>query len=295
MTDNVLNPNLLKPVQMSVGMKPYSIMTIALSSGLVSDLEQILIAKIDRSAKAYQFLPVIIDVSDMPYLEELDYEALSYKCAEHGLYLLGLSGIATEDRRRVICSKKIPIVNSNKYAKIEKDNDLSRIITQTFEVKVPVKVSEPYPVEIPVEVKVNTPTLIIQRNIRSGEVISAANNSVAIFGSVSNGARILASHNIFVFGNVNGAELYAGTPKSQEDPGLTNALIYVKGTFDPSLVAIAGNYQTTEDIDKHITLNDNQSKAFDIIVSLKGTSLIYNKADEFTNNNSLRNIEKNDS
>ena len=258
----------------------YSFNTITLTSsgaqGLVSYLNQ----KIAPHQEAYKNIPVVIDVSKVNYLEDLNYPELCEICRGFGLILLGLSGAHTDERAKRLQAKGIPVVNSSRFARMREENTKPKVITQTFEVKVPVKVPVPDEVKVPYEVKVNEPLIVLNRNIRSGETISAAGNSVVVFGSVANGARIIASHNILIFGDLNG-QVYAGSPKDESDPGYPQAFIFTAGLFNPTFVAIAGNYQTADDMDRDPFCGPIKGQNHALIVSLNGTSLCYRSTHDF--------------
>ena len=123
--------------------------------------------------------------------------------------------------------------------------------------------------------KVPTPVKIIRRNVRSGETITGQNSSVVIYGSVGAHARIMASHHIFIFGKVFGADLFAGAPMDDNDPGITESTIHIQGSFDLGLVAIAGNYRTAEDLENDPLLDQIRSKNKGVVISLEDNNLKY--------------------
>ncbi|MBQ9275489.1 MAG: hypothetical protein IJ228_11805 [Succinivibrio sp.] len=252
----------------------YAFNTIMLPSGKVEDLRTLLQEKIAPNREIYENVPVVIDVAEVNYLQDLDYPALQALCREYGMFLLGLSGAITEERAAVLTRRGIPVVNSNRYARLRDDNFKPKVITKTIEVQVPVKVPVPYEVKVPVEVKNPEPLLVISRNVRSGETISAPGNSVLILGSVGSGARVIASHHIIILGDLNG-EVYAGSPRNDADPGYPEALIYTQGQFAPTFVAIAGNYQTAEDIEKDPLNNAVAPLGYGQLVTLQGKALHY--------------------
>ena len=227
----------------------FSLAAIKIQSGSVEELEQILSSKVDRAHDAYKHTSVVLNVENVGNLNSFDFLKLQDVCRAHDLFLVGVTGVTNEDRYEALVRRRIPVVNSNRYARIREENLKPKIITKFIEVKVPVQIPVPYEVKVPYEIPVPAPVRIVRRNVRSGEKINGDNASIAIYGSVSTHARVVASHHVFVFGNVNGADIFAGAPKNDQDPGLEDAIIHVQGNFNPGVISIAGNYRTGEDLD----------------------------------------------
>ncbi|MGN0902308.1 MAG: septum site-determining protein MinC [Succinivibrio sp.] len=260
--------------QVGMARTGYSFNTVTLINGTGDELKEVLEKKVAPYASAYENTPVVIDVAYVNYLKDLDYPLLSRICKEYGMHLIGLSGAVTEDRAQTLYEMDIPLVNSSRFARMREENFKPRVITKTLEVKVPVHIKEPYEVRVPYEVRNPEPMLIIDRNIRAGELISAPGNSVVIFGNVGNTARVIASHNVLIFGDLYG-EIYAGSPKDQHTEGMKSAFVYVKGQFEPTLMAIAGQYQTADDMISSQMVADLYGKKHSLRITLEGKSLTY--------------------
>lgn len=246
----------------------YSFNTISLCEGSVKELENILKQKIAPNKEIYENTPVVIDVSQVNFLVDVDYNALCEKCKEYSVYLIGLSGIHTEERANILISRHIPIVNSSKFARIREENFKPKIIEKTVEVKVP------YEIKVPYEVKITEPLLVVEHNVRAGELISAPDNSVVIFGNVARTARVIASHNVIIFGDLLG-EVYAGSPKNKDTQGYKDAFIYVGGMFQPTLLAICGQYQTADDMEMTSALKEIYNQECRAKITLDGRVLNY--------------------
>lgn len=258
----------------SISRTGYSFNTILLSTGTIEELEKLLEQKVRPNADAYLNSPIVIDVSTIDYLRQLDYKLLVDTCRKYGLFLIGFSGVHTEERAQTLASMNIPVVNSTKFARMREENFKPRVITKTLEIQVPVHIPTPYEVKVPYEVRITEPMMVINHSLRSGEYISAPDTSVVIMGNVARTARIISSHNIFVFGDLLG-EVYAGSPKDQNTEGYTKAFIYASGVFQPTLVAIAGNYQTADDMENNRSLDSLYGEDSSVIVSLNDRSLNY--------------------
>lgn len=259
----------------------YSFNTIVIKDLNLEHLEQLLTLKVSPNREFYAFAPLVLDVSAVSNFEDLDYKKLVDICNKFDIYLIGLSGITSEEVINLLKTKKVPVVNSNRFVRIREENLQPKIITKTFEVEVPVKVN------VPVEVKISEPLIVISRNVRTGEIITAKDNSVVIFGNVAATARIIASHNIIIFGSLFG-EAYAGSPKNAESSGYEPSFIYTSGTFKPTLCAICGNYQTADDMEHDNKIIPFYGKKQELLVYLSkdGKSLQYSHPTELNKLNS---------
>ena len=260
----------------------YSINTIALPTASADDLDQYLTQKIDVAPEFYAGSNFILNIEGLNDLSLLDFEKLKEIGLKHNIVIIGVSGITDTNDIIKLQNKGIRVINANRFAKtVDIQNNTSKVIVKTLEVKVPVEVQMPYEVKVPVEIPVNSPLVLVTRPIRSGETINAPGNSVIVFGSVNDGARIIASHHIIVFGDVLRGELFAGAPRNQDDIGMPDAFIYTTGTFDPNIVAIAGQYQTAEEIERDQLIGPINNNNKNIVVSLEGISLKYWNTKDF--------------
>ena len=258
----------------SIARTGYSLTTITLNTGTLEELKDILEKKIAISPEVYNNSSIVIDIANVNFLHELDFKAMQALCREYGVFLIGLSGVINEDRAKTLYDMNIPIVNSTKFARMREENFKPRIITKTVEVKVPVQIKVPY------EVRVAEPLMVINRNLRSGDLISAPNNSVLVIGNVASTARIIASHNIIILGDLHG-DVLAGAPKGQDTKGYPSGMIYVSGLFEPSLVAISAQYQTADDLECNHKLQGIYGSRGGIKVTLTNDMLNYTKLKVF--------------
>ena len=85
-----------------------------------------------------------------------------------------------------------------------------------------------------------TPSIIVTEPIRSGQSLSS-NGDIIIVGSVASGAEVVAGGSIHVYGSLRG-RAFAGSM------GKTSARIFCQ-KLEAELVAIAGFYKTSEDLE----------------------------------------------
>ena len=277
MSTNILSPTeKTDPTYIgSVSRTGFSLNVLELHSGQLADLPQLLEHKIVPNQAAYRQRAFVLDIAQVQDVSTIDFPALQQLCLKYEILLIGLCGITDEKRAQILAARHIPIVNSNKYARVREENLAPKVV------EVPVPIEVPIEVKVPVEVPKTQPLTVISRTIHSGETIGAPGNSVVIFGSVGPGARVVASHNIIVLGDINGGEVYAGNPANPQDPGYTAAFIYAAGKFNPSIISIAGIYQTAEDMEHDPLIGPLQGKDVSVVVSLEGTSLRYWQSAEF--------------
>ena len=269
MSDEGINQGTLRSGSMT--RTGYSLTTVALTQGTAEELEAVLNNRIAGAPDGiFQDLPLILDISEIKNLQSLDYEALKDQCRRHGLFLLGLSGALNEHDAKLLTTKGIPVVNSSRYARIREENFKPRVITERVEIEVPHIIRDPEPM------------MVIARNVRSGENIQAPGNSVCILGTVANGARIIASHNVLVLGDLLG-EVYAGSPRNNNDPGFRSAFIYCQGRFAPTFIAICGIYQTADDMEREGLSRSTGREVRNLLTVLKGNKLFYGHNRDFNN------------
>lgn len=259
----------------------YSLTTIKIREGTVDELERILEQKIDKAHGAYRNSPVIVNVEDVGNLNSFDFFKLQEVCKKHELFLIGVTGVVNEDRADALVRRRIPVVNSKRYARIREENIKPKIVTQFLELKVPVPVEVPYEIRVPVEVKVPAPVKVVCGLLRSGQTITAPHSSVSVYGNTGDSSRVIASHHIFIFGDVNGSELFAGAPKSESDPGLADSIIHVQGSFNPKIVGIAGNYCNADDLDSYSDFERVRRQQNGAVVTLEGNRLRFYTVEEF--------------
>lgn len=267
----------------------FSLAAIKIQEGSVEELEKILCSKIDTAYGAYKNGSVVLNVEDVSDLNAFEFLKLQEACKRHDLFLVGVTGVTNEDRYETLVRRRIPVVNSNRYARIREENLKPKIVTQFLEVKVPVSVPVPKPVEVEKTVHVPSPLMVVCRAVRSGDCLNSENSTIVVYGSLGHGARVLTTQHVFIFGNVNGADIFAGAPKDEEDPGLTSAVIHVQGKFNPGMVSIAGNYRTAEDLYNDPALKSILDKRQGVVITLENDNFRFSTPEEFSLNGGVFN------
>lgn len=185
---------------------------------------------VEQTPRFFQQLPIILDLFSLPTPSGLiDFPAIISCLRGYGLIPVGIRGGSAEQQTLAIQSGLAILAN---------------IKTETT--------------DITPKTNVPTPTIhskLITQPVRSGQQIYAKNSDLIIIASVSPGAELLADGNIHVYGRLKGRAL-AGVSGNQ------HAHIFCQN-LDAELVAIAGNYWLSEDMqDLQQTLNKGSVQIF---------------------------------
>ena len=111
-----------------------------------------------------------------------------------------------------------------------------------------------------------SPTMVLKRQLRSGQRVYARNADLIVIGAVSRGAEIIADGNIHVYGPLRGRAI-AGAR------GNTSARIFTSH-LDAELVAIAGIYRL---IDQDFSTEIHKQP---VIIELEHESLLFHQGDD---------------
>jgi septum site-determining protein MinC len=97
---------------------------------------------------------------------------------------------------------------------------------------------ETAPAAGPASAAQTTPTMVVDRPLRSGQRIYARGGDLVVLGVVSHGAEVIADGNIHVYGPLRGRAIAGAN-------GDTDARIFA-AVMEPELLSIAGTYRTTD-------------------------------------------------
>lgn len=111
-----------------------------------------------------------------------------------------------------------------------------------------------------------SPTMVLKRQLRSGQRVYARNADLIVIGAVSRGAEIIADGNIHVYGPLRGRAI-AGAR------GNTSARIFTSH-LDAELVAIAGIYRL---IDQDFSADIHKKP---VIIELEHESLLFQQGED---------------
>ncbi len=189
---------------------------IKLVNADLSQIQRQLISTVEKAPNYFKNAPILIDVTDIEEQSELKISSLISLFKEKMLLPVAIRGaneaISVLAHALGIASVKHSVEKSaeNKTS-TQKSNSERR-----------------------------SPTKIITKPIRAGTQVYAKGGDLIVLSSVNSGAECFADGSIHVYGALRGRAL-AGVS------GDTKARIFCS-TLEAELVAIAGHYQTNEDI-----------------------------------------------
>ncbi|MEM1243330.1 MAG: septum site-determining protein MinC [Pseudomonadota bacterium] len=168
--------------------------------------------KVKSSPKFFTNAPVMLDLTAVDNLADVNLNIISTTITDFGMILIGIRS------------------NANNLREQAKQLNLA-IFSQTIS-----SADEAKPTT-----SANTQkTQVVQQPIRSGQQIYAKGGDLIILNSVSQGAEVLADGHIHIYGSLRGRAL-AGVQ------GDVTSMIFCQ-YFDAELVAIAGRYMISEDL-----------------------------------------------
>ena len=208
-------------------------------------LEAELRAKVENAEKLFLRAPVVLDLSHLPELPDVDVvRDLLARIRAAGMLPVGLS-YGTSENEQIAQALGIPVIAKFR-ASYERAHDAS-----------PEPAARPTPPpparEVVAEARAPTPPpsaaaatvgMLHDKPVRSGQQVYARGRDLILTALVGNGAEVIADGSIHAYGALRGRAL-AG---AQGDEG---ARIYCQ-EFHAELVSIAGQYRVFEDIPKDL-------------------------------------------
>lgn len=236
---------------------------------IVGELRQ----KRDVAPQFFTQSPVIVDAQELTEnAESFDFANLRENLLELGFIPVGVRNHPAKMNAKISeAGWAVMRENRNPIPRDKKKPEDQTAKTETNPVAEEAGVSEKVQVAEAAEVKVEevvqqapaTPaqpkTLTIERPVRSGQQIYAANSDVAILAPTSAGSEIMADGSIHVYGALRGRVL-AGAK------GNENARIFCQ-SLQAELIAIAGCYQLLDE-------SDTSLKGKPAMIRLEGEKLI---------------------
>lgn len=229
---------------------------IVLNSSNLAALKEAITRKMSEAGSLFKDEAVVLDATRIN--EAPDWPALLAHLQANHLPVIGVmaEGAVLDSARK---AGLVPVTLSTPSNASRRDDEPPAApIPQAAPAK---PEPEPAPEAPPAE-----PTLVIKRQLRSGQRVYARNSDLIIIGAVGRGAEIIADGNIHVYGPLRGKAI-AGAK------GNTQARIFTS-QLDAELLAIAGIYRL-------IDADFNQSLIKQpVIVELENESLSFISNDE---------------
>lgn len=176
----------------------------------------------------------VLDLSQLHELPEADWHGVKEVLKKHGLNVIGVRGGSNELRHAAAAIGGLPT-----YSVL--DRPARAALATEGATPPPAPETEPTVTAVPVSAAIGaaaSPTLFIDRPLRSGQQIYARGGDLVVLAAVNAGAEVIADGSIHIYAPLRGRAL-AGAG------GADNARILCT-RFEAELVSIAGLYRTFE-------------------------------------------------
>jgi septum site-determining protein MinC len=194
--------------------------------------------KVVGAPKLFQRAPVVLDLSHLPALPDIEtVRDLLARIRAAGLLPVGLS-YGTSENEALAQALGVPVFAKFRAA-YERAGEAPAEAATPRDTPPPASRSAPR-ADAPAATPANAAGLLHDKPVRSGQQVYARGRDLIVNSLVGNGAEVIADGSIHVYGALRGRAL-AG---AQGDAG---ARIYCQ-EFHAELVSIAGHYRVFEDI-----------------------------------------------
>jgi len=229
----------------------------------IVDIEEALAKKIKLAPEFFKDSPLIIDLTELnKHAKEIDFDQITQLLRRVGFFPVGVRG-GNEQQNKQARELFVPIDTVRELTNLvitdERNNSDSAPQTNQQTVAPEIK-QEAISVATPTAKPIYVAATLVTQPIRSGQRVYASGDLV-VMSQVSAGAEIMAEGNIHVYNTLRGRAL-AGVH------GNTAARIFC---FDmqAELISIAGDYKTSEDLNKQTYKNPVQIYLHDRALIIK--------------------------
>jgi septum site-determining protein MinC len=200
--------------------------------------------KVESAATLFARAPVVLDLSHLPSLPDLEtVRDLLARIRQSGMLPVGLS-YGTSENDQLAQALGIPVVAKFRAAYERAPAGSPEVVPSPRDTPVPPSresASTEFTAAPPAAATIG---MLHDKPVRSGQQIYARGRDLTLSTLVGNGAEVIADGSIHVYGALRGRAL-AGAQ------GDTSARIYCQ-EFHAELVSIAGQYRVFEDIPKDL-------------------------------------------
>lgn len=204
------------------------LLSIALKSADSAVLGEALAARLSETPQLFNHDPVVVDLSALREQEEpIAFEPLVAVLREHKLQPIAVAGGSPAQMEAALAAGLSEAPDPTPAPKPRP--------VEIREVEVVKEVVKEVFVEVPAA---TTPTMVVDRPLRSGQQVYARGGDLVVLAAVNFGAEVIADGHIHVYAPLRGKAI-AG------NKGNTEARIF-STCFEPELISIAGVYRTTE-------------------------------------------------
>jgi septum site-determining protein MinC len=206
-----------------------TLVAFVLKTGNIQALRQALTERFGDTPDFFSRDPVVIDITHLASLDAvINFEALITLLHEFKLNPVAVRGGTV---KQVAAALEAGLGEAP-------DSHAAPPRIETVVQEVIKEVIREVQVEVQVEVPVATPTMIIDKPLRSGQQVYAKGCDLIVTAAVNHGAEVIADGSIHVYAPLRGKAI-AGAK------GNTQARIFAF-SMEPELLSIAGTYRTTD-------------------------------------------------
>ncbi|WP_298722734.1 septum site-determining protein MinC [uncultured Oceanisphaera sp.] len=214
----------------------FTLSVVHMADGDIQQVKRQLEEKIALAPAFFRAAPLVINIEKLS--QTPDFTALADALKALDLVPVGITGAKDDATRNAARAAGLAVVSTGK------------IPTQQDAPAAPAAT-------------INQPGTKVHRGpVRSGQQVYAANGSLVILGSVSNGAEVIADESIHIYGQLRGRAV-AGAKGSE------SARIYCQQLM-AELISVAGHYQLSDGLQ-----GDNWEKP--VTISLAGEQLKFDR------------------
>ncbi len=189
-------------------------------------IEEQLAQKINQAPQFFNNTPMVIELSDIEdRISEIDLALLTRTLKNYNILPVGFI-CKTDTGKHHVKSFKLPLIKE------------ARATAQPKNVKIDSNKTDSINNAL-LKNKIPKPTIIVNKQVRSGQQIYAPDGDLIVIGSVSSGAELLAEGNIHVYGPLRGRAL-AGIN------GDVDARIFCS-SLEANIVSVAGQYKLLDE------------------------------------------------
>ncbi|MCB1755245.1 MAG: septum site-determining protein MinC [Gammaproteobacteria bacterium] len=213
-------------VELKGGM--YTLLSLQIHSIEAEAIELALQNKVQQAPGFFKNTPIVVDLSPVEHMEELDTGKLLSIIAGHNL--VAIAARVNDKESPAARTITLPVLDAGPSRK----DDLSTEPGSASD-----EAASQAPTTMVHELPAAGPT-ILTRPVRSGQQVYAQGGELVVLAQAGPGAELLADSNIHVYGPLRGRALCGVT-------GNTKARIFCR-SLEAELVSVAGNYKPLEEI-----------------------------------------------
>ncbi|MBM7454624.1 septum site-determining protein MinC [Oceanisphaera litoralis] len=193
----------------------FTLSVVHMTDGDIQRVKQQLAEKIALAPAFFRAAPLVINIEKL--LQIPDFTALADALKALELVPVGITGVKDDATRAAARAAGLAVLSTGKIPMQQEQQEAPAAPTALL----------------------NQPGTKVHRGpVRSGQQLYAANGSLVILGSVSNGAEVIADDSIHIYGQLRGRAV-AGAK------GNESARIYCQQLM-AELISVAGNYQLSD-------------------------------------------------